>query len=386
MAACAPETIAMPIRWLLCGLRQGQRVWGFQLVHHDLWDYDTPAQPLLFTFRGKIPAVAITGKTGMTFVFNRLTGEPLYPITERAVPASDLPGEQASPTQPFSSLPTLTPLNFGPDDITLTDKGSRDFCRNTLKSIVNHGIFTPPSLSSTLLYPGSLGGANWGSAAFDPATATMYVHTDSFSYILRQNTRFTALVDGVRRRLALALPSLFSEKPQVGANSGIHTPDGGEITAQEGTPYKLYRLSFTAPSGLPCAPQPFGAVVAINLNTGEKRWSTPLGTMVAGEQTGTIGMGGPLVTAGGLVFIGASSDSVLRALDSATGRIVWTAPLPAPASATPMSFALNGTQYVVVAAGGHGMTGTAQSDAIVAFALPAAAREKRQDFPSARKR
>jgi len=355
----------------------GKKVWAFQLVHHDLWDYDTPEQPLLFTFRGTIPAIAITGKTGMTFVLNRLTGEPLYPVTERPVAQTDLPGEKTWPTQPFSSLPTLTPLSFGPGDITVGTTEEKEFCRTQLGLLVNHGVFTPVGETSTLMYPGDLGGANWGSSAMDPATGVMYVHTDSLAFVLKQNTRFTAAMDSARRHAVAKLPESVAKHFEQSAQSKVQTPDGGEVTEQAGTPYKLYRLPLLTASGLPCAPAPFGALVAMDLNTAQKLWSVPVGTMIAGQQTGTLGMGGPMVTAGGVVFLGASSDAVLRAFDAKTGALLWQGKLPAPASATPMTYAIEGRQYVVAAAGGHGMLGEAQSDAVVAFALPARATEKK---------
>ena len=345
----------------------GKRVWAFQLVHHDLWDYDTPSEPLLFTFRNKIPAVAITTKTGMIFVFNRVTGDPLYPIIERPVPQSDLPGEKTSPTQPFSTLPTLTPLQFGPEDITLKDPADRDFCRKALSALVNQGVFTPPSLKSTLLYPGSLGGANWGSPGIDPTTGTLFVHTNSFAYALRQNLKDDSFTGRAEHYAKRHMPTWLSgSSPE----SKFRTPDGGEISPQDGTPYELYRQPLATPSGVPCAPQPWGALVAINLNTGVKLWSVPQGTMLPGEHTGSIGMGGPAITAGGLVFIGATLEPLLRAFDSGTGQQLWEAHLPAPASATPMTYTIGGRQFVVVAAGGEGMLGNRQDDVVVAYALP----------------
>ena len=164
----------------------GRRVWAFQLVHHDIWDYDTPSQPVLFTFRGSTPAVAITTKTGMVYVFNRLTGKPLYPIEERPVAASTLPGEQASPTQPFSTLPALTPLSFTAADLHLADPADQKYCTAILNRLDNHGLFTPPSARGSLVNPGSIGGANRGSAAFDPTTSLLYTRVSTMPYMVRE--------------------------------------------------------------------------------------------------------------------------------------------------------------------------------------------------------
>jgi quinoprotein glucose dehydrogenase len=349
----------------------GQRVWAFQLVHHDLWDYDTPSEPLLFNFRKKIPAVAVVTKTGMIFVFNRLTGEPLYPIVERPVPQTDLQGEATWPTQPFSTLPTLSPLAFDPNDIHLADPGEQAFCVEKLKQIVNKGIFTPPSTKETLLFPGPVGGANWGSAGIDPVTGTLYAHTNTLPFLLRQIPKPTGFIEKVERVLDRHLPDSWSAAMPL-STSRFRTPDSGDISPQTGAPYQLYRVAFNTPKGTLCAPQPWGALVAINLNTGTKMWTSAQGTMIPGEHTGAIGIGGPVVTAGGLVFIGATIEPVLRAFDASNGKQLWEAALPAPGMATPMSYQIHGRQFVVIAAGGNGMLGAAQSDAVVAFALVAA--------------
>ena len=355
----------------------GQRVWAFQLVHHDLWDYDTPSEPLLFTFRKTIPAVAVTTKTGMIFVFNRITGEPLYPIIERPVPQSNLPGEKTWPTQPFSTLPTLTPLSFGPQDLTIDDPAERAACAKQLTEVINNGIFSPPALKNTLLYPGPLGGANWGSPGIDPVTGILYVHTNSLAYSMRQIPKASSFLEKAERYVERLIPPSFSnEMPD--ALSKYKTPDSGEFSGQDGAPYQLFRGSFNTPKGTPCSPQPWGALVAVNLNTGTKSWVTPQGTNIPGKQTGSIGLGGPVVTAGGLVFIGATSEPLLRAFDSRSGKQLWEASLPAAANATPMTYQVYGRQFVVVAAGGEGMLGNPQNDAVVAFALPAGKKVSKQ--------
>ncbi len=353
----------------------GQRVWGFQLVHHDIWDYDTPSQPLLFEFRGKIPAVAITTKTSMIYVFNRLTGEPLYPIQERPVPASTLAGEVAWPTQPFSSLPPLTPLSFTAKDIHLHQAADQEFCERELKRLDNEGLFTPPSKKGSVLFPGDIGGANWGSSAFDPSTGVMFTRVSNFPFLVRQLKRMpegNSLSARIERRIRYSAPEWAGGDPPRLANE-FQTPDSGtklrDVFPQVGAPYSLARQAITTPGGVPCGPQPFGSIVATNLNTGQRLWSVPHGEMVKGE-SGSIGDGGVIATAGGLIFAASTNDPWLRAYDSKTGTELWSGRLPVPSNATPMTYSVKGKQYVVIAAGGHGFIGKGQSDEVIAYALP----------------
>ena len=343
----------------------GKRVWGFQVVHHDLWDYDIAAEPLLFTFRGTTPAVAITTKTGMVFVLNRLTGEPLYPVYEKPVPQSNIPGEKTSPTQPFSSLPPLAPLTLSAGDVP--DK----FCRDKIDGLVIKGIYTPVELKPTLLYPGSIGGVNWGSPAFDPDTATMYVNVNRLAYEVRLIPRDPSLESWLFT-MGLRLDWYRSHHNPVGPppNQLFRPPDGGgkELNTQDGSPYLMFREPLTTPSGLPCNPQPWGELVAFNLNTGKKEWARPLGTMVAGKETGSVSVGGP-ISAAGLIFSAATVEPLLRVFDKQMGAELWKGALPAPAQSTPMTYMTHGRQFIVVCAGGHGAIGTPQGDAVVAFAL-----------------
>ena len=354
----------------------GEKVWAFQLVHHDIWDYDTPSEPLLFEFRNSVPAVAVVTKTNMVFVFNRLTGEPLYPVNERPVPQTDLPGEHTWPTQPFSSLPPLMPQSFTAKDLTITDAADRKYCEQKLHALVNKGLFTPPSEHAVLIYPGSGGGANWGSAGFDPATGILYTHVESLAVTVEQRERPRGgHWQTMKQTYKQYAPEWMGGYP-VPVDQLFPPPDSAGATehdAQAGTPYILVRGAFVAPGGVPCAPQPYGALVAVNLSTGVKMWSAPQGTMVAGEKTGSLGLGGPAVTAGGLVFAAATVDPYLRAYDAANGAELWRAQLPRPALATPMTYQSHGKQYIVICAGGHGMLGTAVGDSVVAFALPDAA-------------
>jgi len=390
----------------------GRRVWGFQIVHHDLWDYDIAAEPLLFNFRGKIPAVAITTKQGLVFVLNRLTGEPLFPVAERAVPASDLPGETAWPTQPFQQIDSLSPLeldlhaHFG-----ATERDDKE-CHKIIDGLRYDGIYTPPSTKGSLEFPGSVGGVNWGSAAFDPVSGLLYANTNryAFSVTLIPRTflgRWAWRFKTRRSQMIAAIPGLFAAVlalivtvivprsviprwiplalcaallvcdavwilkriyPIKPTNGAEHFQP--ETAPQVGAPYMVHREPLVASSGHPCTPTPWGTVSALNLNTGKSAWQVPLGTLIEGQQTGTVNVGGDLVTAGGLLFTAASEQPLLRAFDSSSGREVWQGTLPVPAQATPMSYTFGGRQYIVIAAGGHGMFGTAISDAVVAFALP----------------
>ena len=370
----------------------GQRVWAFQFVHHDLWDYDTPAQPVLFTFRNRIPAVAVVTKTSMVFVFNRLTGKPLFPIEERPVPQSTLAGEKTSPTQPFSSLPSLTPLRFTAADLHLAKPDDQRFCEDRLHLAHNDGVFTPPSTQGAIVYPGDLGGANWGSASFDPLRNILYTRVSNMPYVVQEVPRAPAPAPPVimpppQPGLKAAIHRLLGDQPAPVPPPQPHTtakqpmilggtylsPDSGGVqqregSGQEGTPYWLSRAAFMTPGGTPCAPQPFGSIVATNLDTGKQLWSVAHGKSPSGE-LGSIGAGGTITTAGGLIFAASTNDGLFRAYASGSGRELWKYRLPAPANATPMTYEAGGRQFVVIAAGGHGFIGKGQSDAVVAFAL-----------------
>jgi len=357
----------------------GHRVWAFQVVHHDLWDLDVAAEPLLFTFRAKIPAVAVTTKMGMTFVLDRRTGLPLYPVEERPVPPSDVPGEVASPTQPFSSLPLMSSMTIDPAEIRDLDAVDKRYCLNRLAGLVNRGVYTPVGLKPTLLYPGSVGGVNWGSAALDPQTVILYANVNQLAYETRLVPRDPSppSVGSMVLQWLQEAQDYWREKfwPMPAgrpARAAFQPPDSGgyELSAQVGTPYKIYREPLVTPGGLPCAPSPWSAVVALDLNRGKILWRTPLGTMVPDHTSGAVAVGGPIVTAGGLVFTGGGTEPLLRAFDAANGRELWRGALPAAAQSTPMTYQLGGRQFVVIAAGGHMSLAPTLSDAVVAFALP----------------
>ena len=329
----------------------GEFVWGFQVVHHDLWDYDVASQPTLFTWKGKIPAIAIATKMGHIFVLNRLTGTPLQPVEEKPVPKSDVPGEDASLTQPFSAVEPLVPQKLTAQEAWGKSPEDREWCTKRIAASRSEGIFTPPSLQGTIAFPGNVGGVNWGSAAFDPTRHLLVVNTNHLAFWIR----------------LIPQDKLHDEYIQhEHAGDRLH----GEYGRQRGAPYAMYREPLLSPSGVPCNPLPWGTTTAVDLESGKKLWETPLGSMVPGMNTGSPNLGGPITTAGGLVFTAAAMDTYLRAFDIENGKELWKAELPASAQATPMTYSVNGKQYVVISAGGHGKLGTKQGDAVIAYTLP----------------
>lgn len=335
----------------------GTVAWSFQTAHHDVWDYDVPAQPTLanVTYKGRrVDAVLQATKQGLLFTLDRDTGAAVIPVQERKVPQGGELGEQLSPTQPFPIAPhPLAPNRISPDDafgLTFWDKG---VCRDRIAAARHEGLFTPPSTKGTILYPFTGGGTNWGGLAFDPAHDVVYVNTSS----------------------AMHLVTLIPRKNFDAVD--VANP-GKEVSPQEGTPFGMMREVLVSPLGLPCNPPPWGLLHAIDMHDGHELWSVPLGTTediapfsqyVLGN-SGTPNLGGPIVTASGLVFIGAAMDNYLRAFDARTGVELWKGRLPAGGQATPMTYVWHGRQYVVIAAGGHDKLGTTRGDQLVAFALP----------------
>jgi quinoprotein glucose dehydrogenase len=323
----------------------GKLVWAQQLVHHDLWGFDLAAQPVLgdVELNGvPVPAVIQATRTGMLYVFGRVRGEPLFPITEKRVPASLVPGEQASPTQPFSSLPALVaPSAVRPDDawgITFWDRGE---CRSRIAGLRNEGIFTPPDTRGTLESPGYFGGVDWGGMVFD-----------------EQHQRVIAAVN----HLPMVVTLLPAADPQ------------------RGTAYSARREPLLSRWGLPCTAPPWGTLVSVDLRHQRIVWQVPLGSSAGvtpwwlpARDFGMPNMGGPIATAGDLVFVAAATDGILRALDIETGRELWQYQLPAGGQATPMTYRAGPAhrQYVLISAGGHGVLGTRRGDYVLAFALPA---------------
>jgi quinoprotein glucose dehydrogenase len=335
----------------------GEVVWHFQTVHHDLWDYDVPAQPTLVTVRRsgqEIPAVAQATKMGHLFLLHRETGLPLFPVEERPVPQGPIPGEELSPTQPFPTTPPpLVPATLTPEEAWGLTPWDRGKCREFIKQLRSEGVFTPPSVAGTIIFPGNIGGTNWGSVAFDPERSLLLVNTSRIPHVVTLIPR--AEYDAVKA-----------------ANPAV------EISPQTGTPFGMRREVLLSPLGIPCNPPPWGTLAAIDLVTGAVRWEVPLGTLrdflpiPIPLRWGTPNMGGPIVTASGLVFIAAAMDNYLRAFDVETGEELWKGRLPAGGQATPMTYRLreDGKQYVVIAAGGHGRMGNTLGDYVVAFALP----------------
>jgi quinoprotein glucose dehydrogenase len=337
----------------------GKVVWHFQTVHHDLWDYDNASPPALTTVTKaglRVPAVLQATKTGMLFVLHRETGEPLFAVEERPVPKSTVAGEEAWPTQPFSIR--LVPHRYSADEAWGPTPEARAWCRDQIAALRNEGIFTPPSLEGTLAVPGNIGGSNWGGVAVDEGRRIVVAPVNRVPAVVQLFAREG--FDGDRLRREDAARGLTD----------------WEYAGMEGTPYVMRRRLLIGPTGLPCTPPPFGALVAVSLETGRILWDVPLGTMPAMKEgappapadAGSPNLGGPIVTASGLVFIGATLDRMMRAFDVETGRELWKAPLPAGARATPMTYEAGGRQYVVISAGGSGPFGT--GDAVMAFALP----------------
>jgi quinoprotein glucose dehydrogenase len=338
--------------------KTGEFVWGFQLVHHDLWDYDSAAPPLLATITRDskaVPVVIIGNKTGFLFVLNRDTGVPVFPVQERSVPQSDVPGEVTSATQPFPSAPpALVPQKFDVKDAWGLTPADRDYCKQYMSGLRNEGIFTPPSLNGSLILPGNIGGMNWSGSAWDPVRGLLLVNTNNIAAKVRviRSDKFDAEEDG-------------------------HDSEG-QFTGQWGSGYGMFRtFIFAKEHHLPCIPPPWGTLTAVDIAKGTIAWQVPLGSLApAAPQipVGDVSLGGPIVTAGGVIFIGgAVLDPEFRAFDVETGKELWKAAIPAVGAAVPMTYQLKpgGKQFVVIAAGGHGNVSEEKlGDSIVAFTLP----------------
>ena len=326
----------------------GKVAWSFQTVHHDLWDYDVASPPLLLTVKGR-PAVAVASKTGNLFVLDRLSGKPLLPVEERPVPKSDVAGEQSWPTQPFSKI-SLTPPKFDVTNLWAASDKDKAACSAMISTLRNEGPFTPPSLEGSLVYPGNIGGFAWGGMAYDPTLGLLVAPANHLAAIVK----------------------LIPRDRVAAFRQSIKADEDWEIAPQRGTPYAMARRFLRAPGGAPCGLPPFGTLNAFDPATGAKKWSVPFGSMFGlPESLGSINLGGPLTTAGGLTFIGASLDPAIRAFSTQSGKELWRGTLPNGARSTPMTFrAANGKQYVIIAASGHGIEGMKVGDALVAFALP----------------
>jgi quinoprotein glucose dehydrogenase len=330
----------------------GELAWSFQTVHHDVWDYDLPAQPTLAridTGDGMRDVVIQPTKQGFVFVLDRDTGKPVWPVEERPVPQGGAEGEKLSPTQPFPThVPALMPQQFSADDIFDLPVIGSPSCHDELAHLRNDGLYTPPSTQGTLIFPMTGGGVNWGSAAFDPVHQTLYANTSYAIHIVKLMPRAAA--------------------------EGFTPPQGHDFGPQRGAPFAMTRVVALSKLGLLCNKPPWGAMVAVDLKAGKVLWRSAVGTT---EDKAPLGLafhwGTPLVngvaiTAGGLVFTGAM-DAYLRAFDAKSGEELWQGRLPVPGIANPMTYLWKGEQYVAIAAGGHSEAGTSIGDSVVAFRL-----------------
>jgi quinoprotein glucose dehydrogenase len=417
----------------------GKRLWHYQVVHHDVWDRDLPTAPNLVTVarngRRTDALVQIT-KHGFVFVFDRETGEPLFPIEERPVPASDLAGEQAWPTQPYPTRPApFARQSFTENDVTDITPRARAAALERFRKLRSGSLFTPPSREGSIVLPGFDGGGEWGGSAADPASGVLYVNASDVPWIaaMREAPTLPSPTDqprmgaviysaacaschGVNRQGIDRAPPLSGLGSRLSASQLREIIEHGrgfmpsfpwlpeaeklilindllgrgppkidmaaharDIEARRSrAPTSRYEFvgyhRWRDSSGFPAIKPPWGTLSAIDLNTGEYRWRITLGehaslTARGIPPTGTEQYGGPIVTAGGLVFIAATMDSKFRAFDSQTGKLLWETTLPAPGYATPATYMVGDKQYVVIAAGG-GKLGSPSSDTYVAFALP----------------
>lgn len=324
----------------------GKVVWRFQSVHHDVWDYDTSGAPILFQIPGVgggVPAVAQTTKLGSIFLLDRATGKPLYPVEERAVPQGGVPGETLSPTQPFPTHPApLHPSSLKPDDAFGFTPIDRWYCQREIAKYRWDGAFTPPSLQGSIGYPHTTGGMNWGGAAIDPERALLVVNQVQIAQVIQ------------------LVPRLDANKLDV---ANLHYPN--EFYPMTGTPYAALRKTLASFLGAPCSPTPWGALMAVDLRSGQVKWRIPFGTLERlapwpvyklFTDTGAPNFGGGMATASGLYFIGATMDGYFHAYSTESGQELWKTQLKYGAHAVPMTYiGQSGAQYVVVAAGGNAL-------------------------------
>jgi quinoprotein glucose dehydrogenase/quinate dehydrogenase (quinone) len=340
-------------------IKTGRVRWHFQTVHHDLWDYDLPAQGTLadMTLNGrKTDAIIVPTKRGEIFVLDRVTGRPLTPVVEKAVPSGKVPGERYSPTQPYSTgFASFAPAALTEASMWGVTPLDQMWCRIRFRSLDYKGMFTPPSERGMLQWPGTFGILNWGGVSIDPERQLMIVNSAA-----------------IPQEVRLFRHGAKTDRPADAKDS--HAPG---YLPQYGTNYGISLLPMLSPLGIPCEAPPWGKLSAVDLRTGKIAWSRTFGTSadtapLGISVPGAFNLGGSATTAGGVTFIGAALDNVLRAFDTATGKELWKGRLPAGGQATPITYVSSktGRQYVVIAAGGHAYMSTTPGDAVVAFALP----------------
>ncbi len=339
--------------------KTGAVAWHQQLVHHNVFDYDLPTRPILVDYPvdgEAVPALVQITKMGLVFVFDRATGEPLVPLVERPVPQDyAVPGEVLSPTQPFpEGMPAVTPQHFSPEEAWGFTPFDRASCRRKTEPYSYGPIYTPPSLQGTLQMPGAGGGPNWGGGGWDPVNHILVIPTNR-------------------------IPGIISLIPreQVRGIEGMRIKGRGNIVFENrGSAYAYEIDNLLSPLGAPCSAPPWAALTALDLVEKRILWEVPLGSIrdlapiPMDWDLGAPGAGSPLVTAGGLVFIGYTADSALRAFDLASGEELWETALPASGTAVPISYEIDGEQYLVMPAGGHNLYSTSISDTVIAYKLP----------------
>jgi quinoprotein glucose dehydrogenase len=312
----------------------GRVAWSFQVVHHDLWDYDVPAQPVAFDLRRNgqpVPALAVATKMGHLFILDRRSGRPLVPVRELPVPRAHATGEAAWPTQPFppEAYRFVAESLSASQAFGLTPAG-RAACASRIASLDYRGIFTPSSLRGAIHYPGHLGGFNWSGVSVDEAAGLLVAPVNQLGMVV------TLVPRDSLHAVRMAHP-------------------GAEVNTQRGTPFGMMREVLLGPDRAPCTPPPWGELVGFDLARGRTRWRVPLGNLkgLEGRGWGSLNLGGVLLTRGGLAFVAGTLDRHLRAFDLATGRELWSAPLPVGGHALPMTYMAGGREYVAIAAGGH---------------------------------